>query len=91
MHAHTHTHARRTKANIAFLDAPLSFRQSVQVALRSFKNLFHEARERATKALGFAKKLTKVGENKQSEAELTASGLKKDPKHTKGLRECFLI
>ena len=39
----------------------LSLRQSVQVALRSFKNLFHEARERAAKALGFAKKLTKVG------------------------------
>ncbi|XP_076445793.1 mitogen-activated protein kinase kinase kinase 4-like [Babylonia areolata] len=34
-------------------------KQSVQKALRSFKNLFHEARERATKALGFAKKLRK--------------------------------
>jgi mitogen-activated protein kinase kinase kinase 4 len=34
-------------------------RQAVQQALRSFKNLFHEARERATKALGFAKKLRK--------------------------------
>ncbi|KAK7107487.1 mitogen-activated protein kinase kinase kinase 4-like isoform X2 [Littorina saxatilis] len=34
-------------------------KQSVQVALRGFKNLFHEARERASKALGFAKKLRK--------------------------------
>ncbi|KAK7497186.1 hypothetical protein BaRGS_00011480 [Batillaria attramentaria] len=32
---------------------------SVQYALRNFKNLFHEARERASKALGFAKKLRK--------------------------------
>ncbi|XP_041352279.1 mitogen-activated protein kinase kinase kinase 4-like [Gigantopelta aegis] len=35
------------------------FRHSIQVTCRNFKNLFHEARERASKALGFAKMLRK--------------------------------
>lgn len=33
---------------------------------RSLKELFHEARERASKALGFAKMLRKVGQSKVS-------------------------
>ncbi|KAK6169248.1 hypothetical protein SNE40_020332 [Patella caerulea] len=35
------------------------FRHSIQQTCRSFKNLFNEARERASKALGFAKMLRK--------------------------------
>ena len=39
--------------------------------------------------------LSRLEENemggKKSETELTASILKKDPKHTRGYRECFLI
>ena len=37
------------------------FRHVVTKSCRNFKVLFHEARERASKALGFAKKLRKVG------------------------------
>lgn len=37
-----------------------SFRRSVIETSRSLKELFHEARERASKALGFAKMLRKV-------------------------------
>lgn len=37
-----------------------SLRRSVVETSRSLKELFHEARERASKALGFAKMLRKV-------------------------------
>lgn len=36
------------------------FRRSVIETSRALKELFHEARERASKALGFAKMLRKV-------------------------------
>ena len=38
----------------------LYFRQAIIQACRNFKLTFHEARERASKALGFAKMLRKV-------------------------------
>lgn len=41
-------------------------RRSVIETSRSLKELFHEARERASKALGFAKMLRKVRQSKVS-------------------------
>ncbi len=38
----------------------LDFRQAIIKTCRNFKVLFHEARERASKALSFAKMLRKV-------------------------------
>lgn len=65
---------KRCFISVLFISGVLKFhnfdscRRSVIETSRSLKELFHEARERASKALGFAKMLRKVSSCSETES-----------------------